>query len=75
MLVDYFSPFRVAAISLSSSSLAVFLLWGLASTNFGALVGFSAVFGLLATGFTSLASGVIKDLAGKKLFSDIGEGT
>lgn len=67
MLVDYVSPFRVAAISLSLSSLAVFLLWGLASTNFGSLVAFSAVFGLLATGFTSLASGVIKDLAGEFL--------
>lgn len=69
MLVDYFPPFRVAAISLSTSSLAVFLLWGLASTNFGALVAFSAVFGLLATGFTSLASGVIKDLAGMRHYS------
>lgn len=65
MLADYVSPFRVAAISLSLSSLTVFLLWGLASTNFGALMAFSAVFGLVATGFTSLASGVIKDLAGE----------
>ncbi|KAK9896959.1 MFS general substrate transporter [Cystobasidium minutum MCA 4210] len=65
MLADYLSPFRVAAVSLSLSSLTVFLLWGLASTNFGALMAFSAVFGLVATGFTSLASGVIKHLAGE----------
>lgn len=64
MLADYVSPFQVAAVSLSLASLTVFLLWGLASTNFGALVAFSAVFGLVATGFTSLATGVIKDLAG-----------
>lgn len=64
VLADYFPPFRIAAISLTLSGLAAFLIWGLAATTFGALMAFSTVFGLAATGFTSLASGVIKDLAG-----------
>lgn len=67
ILADYTSPYTLAAISLTSSGLAVFLLWGLASTSFAPLVVFSVAFGLSAGGFTSLGSGLAKDLAGNDL--------
>lgn len=66
-LADFLSPYMLASLTLGCSGLAVFLIWGIASTKIAPLMAFSAVFGLLCGGFTSLGSGLAKDLAGNAL--------
>lgn len=68
ILSDYLSPYNLAAITIGASGLAVFLLWGLASTAYGPFLAFSAAFGLVAGGFSGLVTGFVKEFAGNDAF-------
>ncbi|KAK4058186.1 hypothetical protein OIO90_000925 [Microbotryomycetes sp. JL221] len=60
---DRMSPHIIGACTLSSASLAVLILWGVASTSFAPLLVFSLLLGLVAGGWTSLYASVIQEAA------------
>lgn len=67
ILSDFVSPYVLAASTLMTSALATFFLWGFASTTFAPFLVYSIIFGLVCGGFTSVNSGVVKDLVGDDL--------
>ncbi|GAA5944833.1 hypothetical protein JCM10213_006604 [Rhodosporidiobolus nylandii] len=60
MLSDKHSPHHLGFGTMAGASVAVFLVWGLASTSLAPLLVFSVVLGLGAGGWTSLYSAIIK---------------
>ncbi|KAJ3013472.1 hypothetical protein HKX48_005742 [Thoreauomyces humboldtii] len=61
-LSDRISPHMLGGVTLLTSSLAILLLWGVASVNLVALISFSVAFGAVSGGWTSLWSANIKEI-------------
>ncbi|ESK88007.1 mfs monocarboxylate [Moniliophthora roreri MCA 2997] len=62
-LSDSFSPWVLAVSTLTFTSLATFILWGILSSSFGGLVSFGIVYGVFAGGWSSLWTGFIRLLS------------
>ncbi|GAA5853573.1 hypothetical protein JCM8547_002510 [Rhodosporidiobolus lusitaniae] len=60
ILSDKHSPHALGFYTMLFASTSVFLIWGLAPTSFAPLLVFSILIGLLAGGWTSLYSAIIK---------------
>jgi MCP family monocarboxylic acid transporter-like MFS transporter 10 len=60
LLSDKQSPHKLGAYTMAAASVSVFLIWGLGATSFAPLLIFSIAMGLLAGGWTSLYSAIIK---------------
>lgn len=63
VLADKFNPWMLALSTLGSTALAIFVLWGVLSTTFTGLLGFSVAYGVLASGWSSLWAAFIKPIA------------
>ncbi|GAA5897548.1 hypothetical protein JCM8208_003301 [Rhodotorula glutinis] len=62
VLSDKHSPHRLGLGTMLASSIAVLVLWGVASTSLPPLLVFSIVFGFAAGGWTSLYSSIINSV-------------
>ncbi|KAK0441694.1 MFS general substrate transporter [Armillaria borealis] len=58
-LADRLNPWLLALSTLSSTSIATFILWGLLSRNLAGLLSFGIAYGALAGGWSSLWTGFI----------------
>lgn len=63
-LSDKYSPWLLGSITHVATSLATFLLWGIAATNLAGLIAYGVFFGLLASGWTSTWTGFIRPISG-----------
>ncbi|KAJ9616987.1 hypothetical protein H2200_000708 [Cladophialophora chaetospira] len=61
-LTDRVSVYIIMLISSLGSTLAIFLLWGLASSSTGLLIAFSLCYGFFAGGFTAVYAGAAQEL-------------
>lgn len=59
-LSDYFAPWLLAAITLSTASLATFILWGVIGHALAGLLVFGLSYGIVAGGWTSLWTGFLR---------------
>ncbi|VDB91903.1 unnamed protein product [Peniophora sp. CBMAI 1063] len=59
-LSDYFAPWLLAAITLSTASLATFIFWGVIGHALAGLLVFGLSFGIVAGGWTSLWTGFLR---------------
>lgn len=71
LLSDRFDPWAIALGILASTAASVFVLWGVFSYSLGGLLAFGAVYGMLASGWTSLFSGFIRPFASGHFHSSI----
>ncbi|KAK7022125.1 major facilitator superfamily domain-containing protein [Favolaschia claudopus] len=63
ILADKFNPWVLALSTLFSTSIATFVLWGVLSRSFAALLAFGIVYGSIAGGWSSLYTGFVRPLA------------
>ncbi|KAK7048707.1 major facilitator superfamily domain-containing protein [Favolaschia claudopus] len=63
ILADKFNPWVLALSTLFSTSIATFILWGVLSRSFAALLAFGIVYGSIAGGWSSLYTGFVRPLA------------
>ena len=59
---DRVSVYNIMLISSLGSTLAIFLLWGLASSSTGLLIAFSLCYGFFAGGFTATYAGAAREI-------------
>lgn len=59
---DRVPVYTIILISSLGSTLAIFLLWGLASSSTGLLIAFAMSYGFFAGGFTSVYAGAAREL-------------
>ncbi|KAK7462383.1 hypothetical protein VKT23_007982 [Stygiomarasmius scandens] len=69
-LSDKFDPWVLALGTLVSTTLSVFILWGVCSSNLGGLLAFGLVYGVFAGGWSTVWTGFIKKSAGGGLGRD-----
>ncbi|KAG7445645.1 MFS general substrate transporter [Guyanagaster necrorhizus] len=62
-LADRLNPWLLALSTLTSTSIATFILWGLLSRNLAGLISFGIAYGVLAGGWSSLWTGLIAPIA------------
>lgn len=62
---DYFSPHLLGAGSALIAAISVVVLWGVASTSMLPLIAFSVVFGIFASGWSSLFLRVAAEFSGR----------
>ncbi|TFY57608.1 hypothetical protein EVG20_g8480 [Dentipellis fragilis] len=62
-LSDRFSPWLLALLTCSFTSIATFVLWGVVGNVFAGLIVFGMAFGLLAGGWSTLWSGFLRSFA------------
>ncbi|KIY65741.1 MFS general substrate transporter [Cylindrobasidium torrendii FP15055 ss-10] len=62
-LSDIFEPWTIAVGTLLSTSVATFILWGLLSKTFAGVIAYGIVYGVLASGWTSLWAGFVRPVA------------
>lgn len=67
LLSDHFSPWPLAAITLSCCSLATFVLWGIAGYAVAGILVYGTCYGILAGGFSSLYTSFVKPIASELL--------
>ena len=60
-LTDKVSVYNIMLISSLGSTLAIFLLWGLASSSTGLLIAFALCYGFFAGGFTAVYAGASRE--------------
>lgn len=65
LLSDYLSPWLLAFITLSFTSFATFVLWGVTGHAVTGLLVFGATYGLMASGFSSLYTAFVRPIASK----------
>jgi MCP family monocarboxylic acid transporter-like MFS transporter 10 len=63
VLSDRFSPWLLGVLTLLSSSLVTFLIWGVAGSAIAGVMVFGVAYGLLAGGWTSIWTGFVRPLA------------
>lgn len=63
-LSDKYSPWLLGTISLAATSIATFLIWGLAATNLAGLIAYGVIYGCMAGGWTSTWTGFIRPISG-----------
>jgi MFS transporter, MCT family, solute carrier family 16 (monocarboxylic acid transporters), member 10 len=57
---DRYNPWLLALTTLSAVSGMVFVLWGVLARNIGGLIAFGIVYGVLASGWSSLWTGFLR---------------
>ncbi|KAJ7160130.1 major facilitator superfamily domain-containing protein, partial [Mycena filopes] len=62
-LADKFNPWLLALVTLLSTSVATFVLWGVLSHSFGGLLAFGIAYGSVAGGWSSLWTGFVRPVA------------
>ncbi|KAJ7160111.1 major facilitator superfamily domain-containing protein [Mycena filopes] len=62
-LSDKFNPWLLALVTLLSTSVATFVLWGVLSHSFGGLLAFGIAYGSVAGSWTSLWTGFVRPVA------------
>ncbi|KAJ6585406.1 major facilitator superfamily domain-containing protein [Mycena capillaripes] len=62
-LSDKFNPWILALATLTITSVATFVLWGLFSHSFAGLLAFAIAYGSIASGWSSLWTGFVRPLA------------
>ncbi|KAJ7741351.1 MFS general substrate transporter [Mycena metata] len=62
-LSDKFNPWLLALVTLLSTSVATFVLWGILSHSFGGLLAFGIAYGSIAGGWSSLWTGFVRPIA------------
>ncbi|KAL4250660.1 Proton-linked Monocarboxylate Transporter [Abortiporus biennis] len=63
MLSDKLNPFILAISTLTFTSLATFILWGVLANSFKGVLAFGIVYGCFASGWSSLYTGFIRRFA------------
>ncbi|KAJ7256829.1 major facilitator superfamily domain-containing protein [Mycena haematopus] len=62
-LSDKFNPWILALVTLFTTSVATFILWGVLSHSFGGLLAFGIAYGSIAGGWSSLWTGFVRPIA------------
>ncbi|KAJ7256824.1 major facilitator superfamily domain-containing protein [Mycena haematopus] len=62
-LSDKFNPWILALVTLVTTSVATFILWGVLSHSFGGLLAFGIAYGSIAGGWSSLWTGFVRPIA------------
>ncbi|KAJ6508307.1 major facilitator superfamily domain-containing protein [Mycena sanguinolenta] len=62
-LSDKFNPWILALVTLFTTSVATFVLWGVLSHSFGGLLAFGIAYGSIAGGWSSLWTGFVRPIA------------
>jgi MFS transporter, MCT family, solute carrier family 16 (monocarboxylic acid transporters), member 10 len=57
---DRYNPWFLALTTLSAASGTVFVFWGILARNISGLIAFGIVYGVLASGWSSLWTGFLK---------------
>jgi hypothetical protein len=64
LLSDKYSPWLLGSVTLAVTSMATFLLWGVASFNLVGLITYGVIYGAMAGGWSSTWTGFIKSVSG-----------
>lgn len=62
-LADRYSPWILAVMTNTFTSIATFVLWGIFSRNYAGLLAYGIAYGIFASGWSSLFTGFIKPVA------------
>lgn len=68
-LTDKFSPWTLGCLIATTTSLAVFVFWGLLSGSYAGLLAFSIAYGTVAGGWSSLFTGFVQPHASENFAS------
>ena len=63
LLSDKLNPWLLASITTISASTVTFILWGIFSSTFAGLIAFGIAYGVVASGWSSLFTALIRPIA------------